>query len=160
ALTELRRAATAGHPFPLVLLDAWMPELDGFELAEQIGRLPELAGSRMIILASADQRADISRCRELGVAAFLTKPVKQSELLDAILTVFDPTRADVKGASRRIRVHRSPTPRPQPARRLRILLAEDNPVNQRLAVVMLERLGHEVEVAGTGTEAVAAVKKR
>jgi two-component system sensor histidine kinase/response regulator len=128
-----------------------MPGMDGFTLVEQIKKDPVLAGSIIMMLSSADQPSDAARCRALGVANYLTKPIKQSDLLGAIVTVL----RSVPGVE---------APRPAPAssqpvlaptvRRLHILLAEDNPVNQALAVRLLEKRGHTVVVAGDGQEAL------
>ena len=89
-------AAASGSPFALVLSDLMMPGVDGFELAERIRRAAELAGAAVILLSSADSQHDAARCRRAGVAAYLTKPVKQSELLDAILTALDPSTEERK----------------------------------------------------------------
>jgi PAS domain S-box-containing protein len=151
ALEALRRAAAAGEPFPLVLLDAMMPDVDGFALAGQIKQNPDLAGAVLLMLSSAGRPDDADRCRQLGIAICLTKPVKQSELLDAILTA----RHEAAGAAER----HAPEGAPAGTRRLRVLLAEDNVVNQRLAVQLLERAGHAVIVAGSGREAVEAVAR-
>jgi PAS domain S-box-containing protein len=151
ALARMKQAAAAGEPFALVLLDAMMPGMDGFALAEEIGSHPELAGAVLMMLSSAGRPEDGARCRALGIGTYLTKPVKQSELLDAILTALDAAA-----------VEEPPPPAeeepPAAGRRLRVLLAEDNPVNQRLAVGLLERQGHAVVVAGNGREAVAALE--
>jgi PAS domain S-box-containing protein len=153
ALAEMRRAAAAGEPYPLVLLDAMMPEMDGFTLAAQIRGHPELAGATIMMLSSADRAGDAARCEALGIAAHLMKPVKQSELLNTILTILHV------GEAREAAAGREPGP-PSPAGpRLRVLLAEDNAVNQRLAVRLLERQGHTVVVAGNGREAVAALER-
>ena len=85
ALAELKRAAGAGEPFPLVLLDAVMPDMDGFAVAREIRHDPALAGATIMMLSSADGAGEVARCRELGIAVFLRKPVKQSELLNAVL---------------------------------------------------------------------------
>ncbi|HJY82170.1 MAG TPA: response regulator [Candidatus Binatia bacterium] len=154
ALAEMQRAAASGKPVPLALLDAMMPEMDGFDLAERIKQQPELAGATIMMLSSAGQRGDAARCRALGIAAYLTKPIKQSDLLDTILTVLHASSVET----------REPSPRPQPSlpesqRRLHILLAEDNAINQRVAVGMLEKRGHTVVVAGNGKEALAAAER-
>jgi signal transduction histidine kinase/CheY-like chemotaxis protein/HPt (histidine-containing phosphotransfer) domain-containing protein len=151
ALAELRRAAAEGEPYPLVLVDAVMPEVDGFMLIEQIRREPDLAGPAIMMLTSCGQPADAGRCRALGLSAYLVKPVKQSELLQAI-------RAALSGTEGR---SGEPAPRPRegtPAP-LRVLVAEDNYVNQRLARRLLERLGHTVVVASNGVEALAALDR-
>src|SRR5207302_577794 len=87
ALLQMRRSVAQGDPFPLVLLDAMMPDMDGFLLAEQIKNDPDLAGSVIMMLSSADQPSDAARCRTLGVANYLTKPITQSDLLRALMTV-------------------------------------------------------------------------
>ncbi|MGZ8217797.1 response regulator [Methylomagnum sp.] len=152
ALDEMERLAAAGDPLPLVLLDAMMPKMDGFQLAERIKQHPEFARATIMMLSSAVQRGDTARCRKLGIASYLTKPVKQSDLLDAILAALKPSKQEVRPVS---------AIRPDPAenvRPLRVLLAEDNPVNQRLVVRMLEKRGHSVALANNGKEAVAAVE--
>ena len=153
ALGCMMHAAAAGTPFPLVLIDAHMPEMDGFELAERIKHTPELAGATIMMLSSADLTGEAARCREVGVAAFLTKPIRQSELLDAILLALGGvTRGDQPPPVS----PQSPEPAP---RRLHVLLAEDNAVNQRLAVRLLEKRGHTVTVANNGREALAALER-
>ena len=136
----MERARASGSPFPLVLLDAMMPDVDGFDLAERIRRRPGLAGATLMMLSSAGRPGEAAHCRDLGLAACLTKPVKQSELLDTIMNVLDVTPLPARAAP-------AETPRsaPGPAGRpLRLLLAEDNAVNQRLAVRLLEKRGHAV----------------
>ena len=148
ALAELRRAAEAGQPYPLLLLDAHMPDVDGFMLASQVRQLPALVGTVFVMLTSAGQPEDLARCRELGISATLIKPIKQSDLLNTLLGALDLIR----------RV----TPPPVPIAfesPLRILLAEDNVVNQKLAVRLLEKRGHLVTVAATGVEAVEAARR-
>src|SRR5262249_33452434 len=84
ALVELRRAAATGTPLPLGPLDAQMPGMDGFDLAQHIRAHPELVGATIMMLSSADRTGDTARCRALGIRAYLTKPLKQSELLNMI----------------------------------------------------------------------------
>ncbi len=154
ALAELERASSRRAPYPLVLLDAMMPGVDGFALAKKIKQSPNLANAVIMMLSSADQVADAARCRELGISVYLTKPIRQSELLDAIMS----TLGAMKGASA-ARPPASAEPILKTARPLRILLAEDNPVNQRLAVRILEKWGHSVAVAGNGRKAVETWEK-
>ncbi len=154
ALALARDAAKKGRPFPLLLTDVRMPEMDGFMLVEQVHGDAALADVRVIVLSSAGMVGDAARCRELNVCAYLIKPVKQSELLNAILTVMAPKEAEVAPpplvTRHTLREMRS---------RVRVLLAEDNPVNQRLAVRLLEKRGHLVTVANNGQEALAALER-
>jgi two-component system sensor histidine kinase/response regulator len=154
ALGALARAKQAGTPFGLVLLDFQMPEMDGFEVAERIKTDPELGATTIMMLSSVGERGDGQRCRALGVAAYLTKPVRQSVLLDAILMVFAQA-ATSPGGPQLVTRHSLR----EEQQRLRILLAEDNPVNQMVATKMLEKRGHTVVVAANGREAFAAVEK-
>ena len=99
ALSELRRAAAAAAPYRLAILDLMMPEMDGFELAGRVRSDPDLDGCALIMLSSAARTGDADRCRQIGIARYMTKPFVQSDLLDAILEVvgasaLDPTRAD------------------------------------------------------------------
>jgi len=147
ALAELQRAAAAGQPYGLAILDVQMPAMDGFTLAERIRQHPEYVGAAVMMLTSEGQRGDAARCRELGIAGYLTKPVSQSELLNAIMTALgEPLAADTPLVTRHsLRESRQ---------RLNLLLAEDNAVNQLLAVRVLEKMGHSVSVANNGQEAL------
>ena len=148
ALAALERALEVREPFSLILTDCHMPEMDGFELARAVGNDPELAGPTIIMLTSAGQRGDAARCRELGLAGYLTKPVGQAELLEAILCAIRSRHPDAKLD---LVTHHSLR---EQKRHLHILLAEDNPVNQTMAVRLLEKHGHQVVVAANGREAV------
>jgi two-component system, sensor histidine kinase and response regulator len=154
AITALKEAEGLGRNFPLILVDAQMPEMDGFALAECIKRNPEWGTATIMMLSSASQRGDAKRCREIGVAAYLTKPVRQAELLDAILTALG-TRPTKEASAALVTRHSLR----ETSNHLRILLAEDNTVNQVLAVRLLEKRGHKVTVAGNGKEALAALGK-
>jgi len=147
ALEILQRAAHSGRPFPLVLVDAQMLDIDGFELVEQIRQDPSLAGATIMLLSSAGQRGDGARCRSLGVAAYLTKPIAQSELYDAIIEVLETQSQREEQPS--LVTHHSLR---ESRGRLRVLLAEDNRVNQHLAVRLLEKRGHTVDVVSDGRE--------
>jgi PAS domain S-box-containing protein len=153
ALGCMMHTAAAGTPFPLVLSDAHMPGIDGFELAERIKRTPQLAGATIMMLSPDDLAEAAARCRELGVAAFVTKPIRQSELIDAILLALGCVPRGESCAA----VHVESTE--PPSRRLHVLLAEDNAVSQRLAARLLEKRGHTVTVANNGREAVAILEK-
>jgi len=155
ALEAMRRAAASGEGYALVLLDAMMPEMDGFTLAETIQQHPELAGATIMMLSSAGLPADRARCERMGLAAYLTKPIRQSDLLDAILKVLLKEGRVVSKAETRPGVAQLPPS----ARPLHILIAEDNAVNQRLASRILEKRGHTVVVANNGKEALAALDR-
>jgi PAS domain S-box-containing protein len=150
ALAEMEHAAETSQPIGLALVDAMMPEMDGFELAAQIKQRPHLANATVMMLSSG-QRADAARRQELGISACLMKPIKQSDLLDTILTVLSGPTATMLRSTAPVR-ESLPGNRP----RARILLAEDNAVNQRLALKLLEKRGHTVVVAANGKEALAA----
>jgi PAS domain S-box-containing protein len=153
AIETLRRAHKDGHPFRLVLLDAHMPAMDGFEVASHLKHDPHLHGTTVILLTSAGHTEDMARAKSLGAAASVAKPVKQSDLWDAIITalhVAGGQKARPSVAQRRSRTAQHP---------LRILLAEDNPVNQEVAVHLIERRGHSVIVAENGREAVEAIER-
>ncbi len=151
ALAEVQRTLAADGPYPLAVLDVMMPDMDGFTLARALRQLPGMATTAIIMLSSGGQPEDAVRCREADAAGYLIKPIKPSELLDKILSVLgvqpedEPAPAVVACA--------------QAARRqLRILLAEDNDVNQRLVVRILEPRGHSLVVVSNGEEALAALE--
>jgi CheY-like chemotaxis protein len=147
ALLELQRAAEVGQPYGLAILDVQMPGMDGFTLAERIRQHPEYVGATVMMLTSEGQRGHAARCRELGITGYLMKPVSQSELLDAIMTSLgEPLQQDTLLITRHsLRETRQ---------KLNLLLAEDNAVNQLLAVRVLEKMGHAVTVVNNGQEAV------
>jgi CheY-like chemotaxis protein len=155
ALAALKHARESGEPIHLVLTDAHMPALDGFGLAEQIKRDPELAGTLVTMITSGGQRGDAARCRELGISAYLSKPVRQVDLLEAIVNVLSLKVQAVEDSSIVTR-HSLREKR----RGWRILVAEDNVVNQRLATHLLERRGHHVTIANHGREALGLIEKQ
>ncbi len=149
ALEALEQLEQAGKPIPLVLSDIHMPEIDGFMLAEQIRDNPELSGPAIIALTSGARVGDAARCEELGIAAELLKPVKQSELLNAILAVAAPNAAAAGAAEQEQQAtefHQA----------MDILLVEDGLANQKLAKGLLELWGHQVTIAANGVEALEA----
>jgi len=150
ALQALEIAKSTGHPFPLILLDGQMPDIDGFALAEQIQKDPGLLAVTIMMLTSAGHLGDAARCRELGISAYLVKPIRQTELLDGICQVLNKV-STVKS----IPLVTRHTLR-ENKHRTRVLLAEDNAVNRTLAVRLLEKRGYSVIVAGNGAEAVEA----
>ncbi|QOL49063.1 PAS domain S-box protein [Massilia litorea] len=147
ALAEMREQAARGTPFPLVLLDAGMPQFDGFELAKAIKASPVLAGGTVMMLSSSDASAEIARCNALGVTRFVRKPVKQSELFDAIASAASAAPAGRGGAPE----HPLPL-RAVPARKLNVLVAEDHHINQVLIAAILSGLGHSFSIARNGLE--------
>jgi signal transduction histidine kinase/CheY-like chemotaxis protein len=153
-LAEMERAAAAGEPFRLALLDLMMPEMDGFELAKRIRVNSNFADCALIMISSAARSGDAERCRELGIARYLTKPVVQADLAETILGVVGAgvVQEVFAGASAESSVD-------APAGRS-ILLVEDGLVNQRVAVGLLRRQGHDVAVANDGQEAIEALAKR
>jgi two-component system, sensor histidine kinase and response regulator len=156
ALAQLAAARAAGDPYNLILTDMHMPDMDGFALVEQIRHSPELSTATIMMLTSAGHRGDAARCQELGVSAYLLKPIRQSELREAVARVLGAHERD--GAIPLITRFSLQDAR-EPDAYLSVLLAEDNLVNQRLVVRLLEKRGHRVVVAGTGLEALQALEK-
>jgi CheY-like chemotaxis protein len=150
ALAALERAGRAGEPFALVLIDGHMPGMDGFALAARIRQDPGLSGTTLVMLTSGGQAGEVARCRELGIGSYLMKPIKQTELLRAIGSALHLIR---RGEPKPV------VAVPRDTRSLRVLLAEDNLVNQRLAVRLLEKAGHTATVADNGKQALAALER-
>ncbi|MGB7343973.1 MAG: response regulator [Pirellulaceae bacterium] len=145
AMVSMEHAFAEGKPFSLVLTDNMMPGMDGFSLVEQIRQRPELVGSTLMMLSSADRGEDALRCQELGVDAYLSKPVRRTELLAAIMRCQGaPSSKNDHQATKLLGKFNNAQ------RKLRLLLAEDNPVNQKLAKRLLEKRGHTVVVAANG----------
>jgi len=156
ALAVLRAAAGNGRPFRLILLDAQMPDMDGFTLAERVIGEPALATATIMMLTSAGQRGDAARCRELGISGYLTKPIRSPDLRQAIRLALAPARDDRAPLVTRHAVRASAQSRAAVGP-LRVLLAEDNSVNQQLAVGLLKKRGHTTVVAEDGRAALAAL---
>jgi CheY-like chemotaxis protein len=153
AMLALETAHKVGQSFPLILLDGHMPEIDGFALAMQIQNNPDLVGCTIMMLTSADHVGDAARCKELGISAYLVKPIRQAELLE---TVCNALRTVPQ--TRRARWSATP-PAAGGATLRRVLLAEDNPVNRTLALRLLEKQGYSVAAVDNGRAAVAALEK-
>jgi PAS domain S-box-containing protein len=144
-------AKTKGRPYPIMVVDANMPGADGFALAQRILSDRDTPPGIIMLLGAGNRPGDIARCEQLGVAAFLIKPVKQSELLDTILAILNPERIEDESCSE--------ADAAADVRPLTILLAEDTLINQRLATGLLEQMGHRVVVANNGVEALAALDR-
>jgi two-component system, sensor histidine kinase and response regulator len=154
ALDSLGHASESGCPFRLLITDAQMPGMDGFTLARQVRQDPKLAEIAILMLTSADQRGDAARRQELGLSGYLTKPARRSELYDAITMVLGRSENPVAPLNpvirQRLWENGSATGR-------RILLAEDNRVNQALARRLLQKQGYTVVIAENGREALIAL---
>jgi len=161
ALDELRNAATSDHPFDMVITDFQMPDMDGAMLGERIINMPDLGSTRLVMLTSLDRHGDTPRLAALGFAAYLTKPVRVRELIDAVARVMSgEPRQWQMDTQPMITLNMLTQPAAQQRFRGHVLLVEDNFVNQKVAVRFLERLGCTVEVASHGAEGVAACQQR
>jgi len=149
-VAAMRQARVEGQPFALAVIDAQMPGKDGFELAQDVRKDDRLSGTRLMMLTSAGQRGDIQRCKEVGIDGYLTKPASRTDLLEMLSALLsNETKPEL--VTRHLIA--------ESRRRLSILLAEDNPVNQEVAAAMLRKRGHKVDVVANGAEAVAAVTR-
>ena len=146
-LLALQEAQAANRPFDLILTDANMPDENGFTFVQKLRARPELVGQVIMMLTSGGRMGDLARCTQLGISQYLLKPIKQSELFDAIVDVLGVREVeDEKSAHGDQLIPHS--------RSLRVLLAEDSKVNQKLAIAILEKWGHRITVAHNGQEAV------
>ncbi|MEP6960917.1 MAG: response regulator [Acidobacteriota bacterium] len=153
ALAAIARALAEGAPYPLAILDVQMPAMDGFQLAEIIRRDPRSSGTKLVMLTSIGERGDAARCKQLGIEGYLNKPIRVPDLLEAIRSVLgagapDPAASPVVVTRHSIREGRR-----------HVLVAEDNAVNQRLAVRLLEKQGFTVVVAANGRLALEAIER-
>jgi len=157
ALEMLRAAFQAGKPYPIALLDFQMPGMDGEELARKIKETPDLSETPLILVTSVPRRGDASRMLEAGFSAYLTKPVKQCQLHDTIAAVMGLQQSK-DPAKKRTLITRHSLSESTKAR-FKILVAEDNVVNQKVAARMLEKAGYRCDVAANGKEAVEALSR-
>jgi two-component system sensor histidine kinase/response regulator len=151
ALDAMKQAHAAGRPFQLLLLDQYMPTLSGFDVAREVLAHSEWADTRIILLTSAGQKGDMQHCRALGITGYLHKPLNQSELIESIAATLKWPRDKRSPVITRHTIEEA-------KRRFRVLLAEDHPVNQKLAKRLLEKRGHTVLLANNGKEAVEILK--
>jgi len=152
ALDRFNKAFASGTPYPLILLDIQMPEMDGFDVAKIIKDAPSGKDVRIILLSSIGQKGDSDRCKEIGISGYLPKPIKQSDLFDAIMMTMGLRAEEMPTVITRYKIY-------EERERFNILLAEDNLINQTLATKLLETRGHRVTLASNGIEAVEAFKK-
>ena len=158
ALDALRAACAEGDPYRIVILDMMMPDTDGETLGVAIKSDPALADSELIMMTSMGSRGDAGRLETLGFAAYLTKPVKQSQVFDCLMVVLNRRERPDPQVTPRIITRHALAERDK--RRMRILLAEDNPINQRVALKTLEKLGYQAEAVSNGAEALEALASR
>jgi len=158
ALKAIQKSIKAGKPYLLLLIDAFMPGMDGFMLASEVSKISEMKNAAVIMLSSAEQRSRAKDYKKYGISGFLLKPVKQSELYNAILDVLyhtDVYKKDKKTVSDKKAIQED-----HPAEsRLRILLAEDNAINRKLATSLIQKRGHEVVQAENGLKALDYYKQ-
>ncbi|MEO7465239.1 MAG: response regulator, partial [Nitrosospira sp.] len=154
ALEEMQRRAALGKPYPLVLLDSRMPEFDGFELAQLIKETHALAGTTIMMLSSDDVFGEIERCKVVGIEHYLRKPVKQSELFDAIVAAMNKT------ADSSLIINSAQSRSSKPSRILNVLVAEDHPINQRVVTEILRDRGHAFSVATNGIEVLQMLEQQ
>ena len=154
ALAALTLAVRDGHPIPFVLANANLAELDGFTLAREIKQNPEIAQTQVLLFTSDGQAGDAARCRGLHVSAYLTLPVDQTTLTEAFVSAMDARTADPGHAVLATRHSLR-----EGTRNLRILLAEDNTVNQILAERLVRRWGHSMVIVSNGREALDILER-
>jgi PAS domain S-box-containing protein len=154
AVSSLRAAADARNPFDVMISDGRMPDVDGFMLARRVRRERRLAKMPIVMLTSVGQSDDLLRRHKNDIDAFLTKPIKHSDLLDALARIFGVSTRDGRTRPTAGRISTAPS------RMLNVLVAEDNPVNRRLVTTLLRKRGHKVKAVENGREAVAAVNSK
>jgi CheY-like chemotaxis protein len=162
ALELLRSSAAKGQAYELAILDLMMPGMDGFQLARAIKSDPAIAGIQLVLLTSYGQRGDGATAQEAGISAYLTKPVRQSQLFDCLMNVVGQTSVDPnRNVSREVMpiVGKQSAGEIKPIPHKLILLAEDNIVNQKVAVRQLEKLGYRAKAVANGREAIEALAR-
>jgi two-component system sensor histidine kinase/response regulator len=168
ALKMLRAATGKGESYDVAIIDMQMPQMDGMELARRIKADPSIASTKLILLTSMGLRGEAEQARRVGFAAYLTKPVKQSKLYDAIATVMGAPAAELEDGRRtaheasnitRHGLEEAQTRSRERVSRGYVLVVEDNAINQKVAVAMLERLGYRADAAANGLEALEALTR-
>ncbi|HET6260816.1 MAG TPA: response regulator, partial [Chloroflexia bacterium] len=163
ALSMLRSAAQEGEPYEVAILDMQMPEMDGIQLAQQIKADSLISSTRLVLLTSMGQRGDAGKVARAGIEAYLVKPAKESQLHGTLATIMGTRLEEEAVESTK---HEAPSlvtrhslSEAKARLRSRILVAEDNAVNQKVAVMMLEKLGYRADVAANGLEAIEALSR-
>ena len=154
ALAKIKKAFEAKKPYRVLLLDSQLVGEDGFEVAKRVKKTRYGANLEIILLMSIGKKGDAAQCAKFGISGYLVKPVKQSELLDAIMMALGLGRPTDEKAPLMTKYAIQ-----EAEERLSILVVEDNPVNQKVAVRMLEKRGHHVDVASNGREALEAIDR-
>jgi signal transduction histidine kinase/CheY-like chemotaxis protein len=160
ALSCMWKAWEDKAPYPIVLTDAHMPEMDGFELAEEIRQSPHLTDAVILMLTSAERQGDLQRCRELGVSGYLTKPVRRADLHAAMIKALNSRQPRVEQPSQPGLTQLQESIQARSLSGARILLAEDNPVNQRVVLAILRKTDHQIVIANNGLEALERVREQ
>jgi PAS domain S-box-containing protein len=156
AIVKLLAACAARHQFGLIISDLLMPEMDGFAFIERVRDEPKLSTAKIVLLTSAGRRGDSARCEELGISAYAMKPVRRSELREVVSTLLDDREHD---SAQPLITRYSIANARNAAIPLRVLVAEDNAVNQKLVARLLEKRGHNVKVVANGREALGALEQ-
>jgi two-component system, sensor histidine kinase and response regulator len=157
AIVELLAASAPGRRYELIICDVLMPGMDGFSFVDRVRQKPELSTAKIMLLTSAGQRGDAARCEELGISAYIMKPVRQSELHEVISRILGAPQ----GETAQPLITRYSLANARSGRgSLRVLVAEDNLVNQQLASRLLEKRGHDVKVVSSGREALDALHQQ
>jgi len=159
ALEILRRDAAAGKPRELVIIDMDLAEMDGLSLAQSIKADPALAPSRLIVVTSLGRRLNTTVMQEADILACLVKPIRQSRLFDCVVDVMNLSGGTLQSAQREAPEIPPVSPLAAAAKHARILLAEDNVVNQRLALKQLKKLGYHADAVSNGFEVLKALDK-
>jgi len=158
ALNKLHQAKIDGNPFDIVILDMQMPGMDGETLGRKIKEDPTLSDTILVMLTSVGKRGDAARLHKIGFAAYLTKPIKQSQLYDCLATIINKKLTTTKHQSETIVTKHSIDDNSK--HKIRILLAEDNLINQKVALKILEKLGYRADAVANGKEVIEALKNK
>ena len=157
-LKKLLQAVEEQNKFDIVFVDQMMPDMDGETLGQTIKNTPGLRNTRLIMLTSGGMRGDAKRAKEIGFSAYLTKPIRRSNLLDCLLMTLNEKTIQGLDTQKQVLITQH-TLAEMKKRTIRILLAEDNPISQKLALKLMEKHGYYADAVGNGLEAVEALRK-